>query len=57
MKLSGLPLSEANVAQKISKIIKNIDTLEKNYKALDESLIKHNKFKEFDKITDKFKKI
>ena len=56
MKLSGLPLSEANVAQKISKIIKNIDTLEKNYKALDESLIKHNKFKEFDKITDKFKK-
>ena len=39
---------------KIQKIIKNINQLEKNYNNLDKKLIEHNKFKTIEKISNNF---
>ena len=53
-KLSGLRLSENDIRDKIQKIIKNINQLEKNYNNLDKKLIEHNKFKTIEKIPNNF---
>ncbi|MDA1284671.1 MAG: hypothetical protein O3C61_07065 [Proteobacteria bacterium] len=52
--LSGLQISEKDIQDKIQKIIKNINQLEKNYNNLDKKLIEHNYFKTIEKISSNY---
>ena len=52
--LSGLQINKNDIRNKIQKIIKNINQLEKNYSSLDKKIIEHNKFKTIEKIPNNF---